>query len=77
MKTKEEITDLIFESMREEVAQFVEEQCKITSSTEYEDRILELGRKFAAGLVKHSAGELPKSRNSKKSPDTSGDTRVK
>ena len=68
------LTDLILESMRAEVTEFVKTQGDITSSLEYEERVLELSRKFAAGLIAQSAGQLPKSRNSKKSPDEPGPT---
>ncbi len=71
MKSKH-LTDLILESMREEVEQFVKEEGQITSSTEYEERLIELSRKFAARLVSHGSAPLPKSRNSKKSRDESG-----
>ena len=37
-------------SMREEVEQFVKEEGLITSSTEYEERLIELSRKFAVRL---------------------------
>jgi len=60
--------------MRAEVTEFVKTQGDITSSLEYEERVLELSRKFAAGLISQSAGLLPKSRNSKKNPDESGPT---
>ena len=66
------ITDAILESMRKEVAEFVETQGNIDSSSQYEERVLELSRKFALGLISHRSGKLPKSRNSKKSPDESG-----
>ena len=68
MKSKE-IVDAILESMREEVSQFVEQESQITSSSEYEQRILELSKKFAVGLIAKSQGKMPKSRNSKKSLD--------
>ena len=67
------LTDLILESMRKEVEQFVETEGEITSSTEYEDRLIELSRKFTAQLVHHGSVPLPKSRNSKKSPNESGE----
>lgn len=67
-----EIVDSILESMRKEVAEFVATQSQITSSTEYEEQVVELSRKFAAGLITKSAGKMPKSRNSKKSSDKSG-----
>lgn len=63
---EKQLTDLILESMREEVSEFVKTHGEITSSTEYEERVLALSRKFARGLIGHSAGKLPKSRNSKK-----------
>ena len=67
-----EIVEALFESMREEVTQFIEEEGRISSSTEYEERLLELSRKFAAGILSQSQGNMPKSRNSKKSVDKSG-----
>lgn len=71
MKSKE-IADAIWESMRAEVEQFIEQESQITSSIEYEERVVELSRKFAQDLITKSQGKLPKSRNSKKSPDQSG-----
>ena len=75
MKAKE-IADAILESMREEVTQFIEQESQISSAIEYEERVLELSRKFAIDLISKSQGQIPKSRNSKKSPDqfrSSGD----
>ena len=71
MKSKEKV-DAILDSMREELRQFLEEESQITSSTEYEERVLELSRKFARGLISQSQGQMPKSRNSKKSTDEYG-----
>ncbi|MEM7298538.1 MAG: hypothetical protein AAF391_09770 [Bacteroidota bacterium] len=68
MKSKE-IADAIWESMRKEVEQFIEQESQITSSLEYEERVVELSRKFAQDLITKSQGKLPKSRNSKKSAD--------
>ena len=61
--------DSIFESMREELTQFVEAQGEITSSLEYEERVVELSKQFGAGVISKSMGKMPKSRNSKKSVD--------
>ena len=69
MKSKADIVEAILESMREELSQFMDEESQITSSTEYEERVLELSRKFAQGLITKSQGKMPKSRNSKKSGD--------
>lgn len=67
MMTKEEaLTDLILESMREEVAEFVKTQGQITSSIEYEEEVLRIARKFAAGLISTGGDKLPKDRNAKK-----------
>ena len=63
---KDKIVDRILESLREEVSQFVEEESQITSSIEYEERLLSLSRKFARNLTLESQGTMPKSRNSKK-----------
>ena len=63
------IVDSILETVREEVTQFVETQDQITSSIEYEERLLEIGRQFTLGLLSKSSGKMPKSRNSKKSVD--------
>lgn len=64
--TDQEKTNLILESMRHEVAAFVKEQGQITSATDYEDQVLELSRKFAAGLIIHSGEQARTGRNAKK-----------
>lgn len=69
MNKSKSIADAILESMREELTQFIEEESQITSSLEYEERVAELSRKFAFGLINKSQGKMPRSRNSKKSPD--------
>ena len=61
--------DSILESMREELTHFVEREGKITSSLEYEERVVELSKQFGAGIISGSMGKLPKSRNLKKSSD--------
>lgn len=69
MESKKQLVDSILEAVREEVTDFVEIQGQIKSSIEYEEELLRLARKFAVELVKGSSGQLPKSRNSKKSFD--------
>jgi len=71
METRQ-IVDSILEAVREEVTQFVETHDQITSSLEYEERLLDIGRQFTLGLLCKSSGKLPKSRNLKKSADQSG-----
>jgi hypothetical protein len=66
MNKEKILTDMILESMREEVEQFVKTQASITSSTEYEEEVLELSRKFATGLIQHGGGKIPQDRNAKK-----------
>ena len=76
MNNSKEITAAIFESIREEVEEFLAQESQISSSLEYEEKVAELSRKFAAGLITKSQGKMPKSRNSKKSTDklrSSGD----
>ena len=63
---KRQIVDSILEAVREEVTEFVETQDQITSSVEYEERLLDIGRQFTLGLLSISSGKIPKSRNSKK-----------
>ena len=50
----------------------MDQESQITSSLEYEERVVELSRKFAQDLIAKSQGKMPKSRNSKKSPDQFG-----
>jgi len=66
---KEKIVDAILESLRAEVSQFIEEESQIDNSIEYEERVLDLSRIFARKLISGSQGEMPKSRNFKKSVD--------
>lgn len=61
-----ELTDEILESMREEVNDFFATHEQIPSSIEYEEKVLEIARKFAASLIAGGVGELPKDRNAKK-----------
>lgn len=63
---KRAIVDTILESLRDEVSQFVEEESKIDSSIEYEERVLSLAREFARKLTLETQGKIAKSRNSKK-----------
>ena len=68
METKQ-IVDSILESMRAELTQFVETQENITSSLEYEERVVGLSRQFGSEIISKSMGKMPKSRNSKKNLD--------
>jgi hypothetical protein len=65
MKNRVKI-DRIIDSLRLEVSQFVEEESQITDAIEYEERVVELSKKFARNLTLHTQGKMPKSRNSKK-----------
>lgn len=58
--------DMILESIREEVSQFVSRESEISSSVDYEEQVLELSKKFARELITNSMGKMPRSRNSKK-----------
>jgi hypothetical protein len=67
MKDAKATTDLILESMRAEVDQFVAEHDDFPSATAYEDKVLDIARKFAAQLISQGGGDrLPKDRNAKK-----------
>jgi len=60
------LVDSILESVRGELETFVNNESAITSSLEYEERLLELGRRFMFTTLEKSVGKMPKSRNSKK-----------
>ncbi len=66
MESKQQLVDSILESVRKEVSEFVAVEGSITSSIEYEEKVLEVARKFAKELVLGTSGELPQSRNAKK-----------
>jgi len=61
-----ELTDEILESMGAEVDEFFATHEQIPTSIEYEEKVLEIARKFAANLISGGAGQLPKDRNAKK-----------
>ena len=60
------LTDEILDSIREEVDEFLSTHDQITSSVDYEEKVLEIARKFAARLISGGSGKLPKDRNAKK-----------
>ncbi len=63
---KAKIVDSILETVKLEVAEFVETESSITCPVEYELKVLRIARAFAQNLISKSQGELPKSRNGKK-----------
>lgn len=60
------LTNELLESMREEVDHFFATHDKIPTSTEYEEKVIEVARKFAERLISGGLGQLPKDRNAKK-----------
>jgi len=62
----QQIVDSILETVKAELQSFVEQESKITSSIEYEERILSMARTFSLGVIQGVQGKLPKSRNLKK-----------
>jgi hypothetical protein len=60
------LTNELLESMREEVDDFFATHDKIPTSTEYEEKVIEVARKFAERLISGGLGQLPKDRNAKK-----------
>ena len=60
------LTDEVLESMRQEVDEFFATHEKIPTSIEYEEKVLEVARKFAERLLAGGLGQLPKDRNAKK-----------
>lgn len=66
------LTDEVFNKMREEVDDFFATHEAISSSVEYENKLIELAQKFASKMLAAGAGQLPKDRNLKKSADDLG-----
>jgi len=66
MKKEKEVVESILSSVRAELHEFLKAESEMTSSMEYEERVLELTQKFARAIISKGQGELPKSRNSKK-----------
>lgn len=65
MDTKE-LVNSILETVRTEMAEFIDQESEIECPIDYELRVIEIGRKVSRNLILGSQGKLPKSRNSKK-----------
>jgi hypothetical protein len=52
--------------MRAELLDFLQSQANATSSSAYENSVLDLARQFAHKVATQQDGPLPKSRNAKK-----------
>lgn len=72
----QERIDAILRKMRTELETHLEEESKITDPIEYEDHLLEIGRRFSLEVLKSSRGKMPKSRNQKKSLDQTRKGRI-
>lgn len=66
---KRAIKESILKAVETEIDTWLEEEGKITSGYDYEERVLAISRRFAQSLIQRSQGELPKSRNLKKTED--------
>lgn len=62
----EQAADEILSGMRTELLDFLESQANATSSSAYENSVLDLARQFAQKVAAQKDGPLPKSRNAKK-----------
>lgn len=62
----EQAADEILSGMRTELLDFLESQANATSSSAYENSVLDLARQFAQKVAAQQDGPLPKSRNAKK-----------
>jgi hypothetical protein len=60
------IAESILKAVKSEVLEFIDEESKIPSAIEYEQRVMDIALKFASELIQQSRGDLPKSRNDKK-----------
>lgn len=62
----EQAADEILTGMRAELLDFLQSQANATSSSTYENSVLDLARQFAQKVAAQQDGPLPKSRNAKK-----------
>ena len=60
------IANSILETVRAELAAFIEVEGQITSSKEYEEKLLTLCQHFGRAVIEQTQGQMPKSRNAKK-----------
>ena len=65
-ETSKDLTDKLFESIREDIDDFYTTHEQIDSSVDYEERVLKLAHEFAAKLITTGVGKMPKDRNAKK-----------
>ncbi len=61
-----QIVESILETVKEEIAQFVEHESEIKCPVAYETRVWEIARTISKNLILGTQGKLPKSRNLKK-----------
>lgn len=60
--------DAILRMTRKNLEAYFANEASTTDPIAYENELLELGRTFSREVLSKAVGELPKSRNSKKSP---------
>lgn len=62
----QERIDAILSKMRTKLETHIKEESEITDPIEYEDHLIEIGRKMSLEVLKSGLGKMPKSRNGKK-----------
>ena len=67
--TKSQVIEMIMQELREDIEEFMSVEDKITSSIEYEDRVVEICRTLGRKLVAGGNQVHRKSRNAKKTSD--------
>lgn len=65
---KEQLKQAMLTAISEEVSQWAEESQQIKDGYEFENRFLERMRTIGKILMEQSVGNVPKSRNQKKTP---------
>ena len=64
--TKSQLTEMILQELRKDIERFMSEEDTITSSIEYEDKVIEICRSLGRKLIAGGDQVHKKSRNAKK-----------
>ena len=61
-----EFRDSILKAVNEEISEWLSIEPKIESAYDYETKIIEMGSRITRTILEKSMGQIPKSRNQKK-----------
>lgn len=63
---RSQISESILRTVELEISSFLDIEPEITCPIEYENTVIDVGRRIARTLITNSRGEIPKGRNAKK-----------